>query len=95
MDGYKDYTVHRCRQQDQEDYEKEIEHILQKYWKEFTLTKHKGYYEGDIEDSISAVIIVLHLIFKDLQACIEELKVKLVQRTIGCEIIADVDFRLR
>lgn len=77
------------------EYEREIERILQKYWNGFTLTKHKGYYEGDIEESISAVIIVLQLIFKDLQECIEELKIKLVQKTIGCEITANVDFKLR
>ncbi len=53
------------------EYEREIERILQKYWTGFI--RHKGYYEGDIED----------------------LKVKLVQKTIGCEVIADVDFKLR
>ncbi len=77
------------------DYEQEIERILRKYWTGFTLTRHKGYYEGDIEESISAVIIVLQLVFKDLQECIEELKVKLVQKTIGCEIVVDVNFKFR
>lgn len=78
-----------------EEYEKKIENILKKYWKNFTLTRHKGCYTGEIEDSISAVIIVLQLVFKDLDACIKDLKVSLVQETIGCEIVANVDFKLR
>lgn len=77
-----------------EEYEQKVEKILAKYWDGFTLTKHIGYYEGNVEESISAVIVVLQLIFKDLQDCINELKVKLVQKTIGCEIIVDVDFKL-
>ena len=78
-----------------ESYQRKIEKILQRYWDNFTLTKCTGCYEGHIEDSISAVIIVLNLLFKDLSDCIDELKVTLVQKTIGYEIIADVDFRLR
>lgn len=77
------------------EYERKIEQILSKYWKDFTLTRHRGYYEGQVEESISAVIIMLQLVFKDLDDCISELKVKLVQKTIGCEIIADVDFKLK
>lgn len=78
-----------------EEYEKKIENILKKYWSDFTLIKHKGYYEGRIEDSISAVIMVLQIIFNDLEDCITELKVELKQKTIGCEIIANVDFKLK
>ena len=74
---------------------KKVETILAKYWKGFTLTKHKGRYEGRIEESISAVIFVLQLVFKDLDDCISELKVKLVQDTIGCEIEANIDFKFR
>ncbi len=77
------------------EYEKKIETILAKYWEGFTLTKHKGRYEGKIEESISAVIYVLQLVFKDLDDCISELKVKLVQDTIGCEIEANIDFKFR
>ena len=76
-------------------YEKKIEKILAKYWDGFTLIKHKGFYEGKIEESISAVIVVLQLIFKDLDDCIAELKVKLVQESIGCEITVNVDFKLK
>ena len=78
-----------------EEYQNKIEKILTKYWDNFTLTKHKGCYEGSVEESISAVIMVLQIVFKDLDNCIEELKVKLVQDTIGLEIIADIDFKLR
>lgn len=78
-----------------EGYENKIERILREYWSDFTLTRHRGYYEGNVEESISAVIIVLQLVYKDLLNCIKELKVKLVQNTIGCEIVADVDFKLR
>lgn len=78
-----------------EEYEKKIEEILKKYWKDFTLTRHRGCYKGSVEESISAVIIVLQLVFKDLEDCISELKVKLVQKAIGCEIIAYVDFKLK
>lgn len=78
-----------------EEYEDKIENILRKHWSNFTLTRHRGYYEGNVEESISAVIIVLQLVYKDLLNCIRELKVKLVQNTIGCEIVADVDFKLR
>lgn len=77
------------------EYQHKIESILSKYWDNFTLTKHKGCYEGSVEESISAVIMVLQIIFKDLEDCIEELKVKLVQDTIGLEVVADVDFKLR
>lgn len=78
-----------------EEYEKKIESILSKYWDNFTLTRHKGCYKGKVEDSISAVIIVLQLVFRDLDACITDLKVILVQESVGCEIVANVDFKLR
>lgn len=77
------------------EYEQKIEEILQKYWADFTLIKCRGHYEGSVEDSISAVIMVLQIIFKDLDNCITELKVKLSQKTIGVQIEADVDFKLR
>jgi len=77
------------------EYIKKIESILAKYWDGFTLTKHTGYYEGEVEESISAVIMVLQLVFKNLENCIEELKIKLVQDTIGVEIQADVDFKIK
>lgn len=69
--------------------------ILSEYWEDFTLTKHTGYYEGQVEESISAVIIVLRLVLAKLDDCIKELKVKLVQDTIGCEVEANVDFKLK
>jgi len=77
------------------EYERNIERILSKYWKNFTLTKCKGFYQGEVEESILAVIVVLQLVLQDLHSCIEELKVKLVQETIVCEITADIDFKLR
>lgn len=76
-------------------YISKIEEILSKYWDGFTLTKCKGYYEGEVEESISAVIMALNLVFKDLDDCINELKVELVQDTIGCEVKANVDFKLK
>jgi len=76
-------------------YEKKIEKILSKYWKNFTLTKCRGFYQGEVEESILAIIVVLQLVLQDLHSCIGELKVKLVQETIGCEITANVDFKLR
>ncbi len=76
-------------------YQKKIENILRKYWKNFTLTKHTGCYEGEVEESISAAIIVLTLVFQDLTDCIDDLKVTLVQESIGYEIIANIDFKLR
>jgi len=76
-------------------YEKKIENILAKYWKNFTLIKSRGCYEGQVEDSICAVIIVLQLVFQDLIDCMDELKVELTQEKIGYEITVDVDFRLR
>lgn len=78
-----------------DEYVKKIQKILSKYWGKFTLTKHEGYYEGYIEESISAVIIVLRLIFKELDECVAELKVKLNQETIGVEVEANVDFVLK
>ncbi len=78
-----------------DEYEKKIETIMQKYWNNFTLTRHKGCYEGIVEESISAVIMVLQIIFKDIDDCVDELKVKLVQDTIGVEVTADVDFKLK
>jgi hypothetical protein len=78
-----------------DEYMAKVEQILSKYWKGFTLTKHKGYYEGYIEESLSAVIFVLQLVFKDLENCVNELKVKLVQDSIGVEIEANVDFTLK
>ncbi len=77
------------------EYKAKIEKILSRYWDNFTLTETTGCYKGEIEDSISAIIIVLNLVFKDLEDCIDELKVRLVQETIGVEIIADIDFKLK
>ena len=76
-------------------YIKKAEEILKKYWGGFTLIKHKGYYEGEIEESISVVIVVLQLSLKNLEDCINELKIKLAQRSIGYEIKSDVDFTLK
>jgi len=77
------------------EYEEKIEEILKKYWENFTLTRSKGCYTGTVEDSIQAIIVVLQLVFKELDDCIDELKVKLEQKTIGCEITANVDFKLK
>ena len=76
------------------EYEEKVGKIISKYWDNFTLTRKTGYYEGKVEDSIEAVIIVLKLIFKDLDDCVNELKVKLVQKEIGLEIEVNVDFKL-
>ncbi|MBI4142068.1 hypothetical protein HY484_04035 [Candidatus Woesearchaeota archaeon] len=77
------------------EYEEKIQTTLRKYWDNFTLTKSKGCYKGVIEDSITAVIIVLQLVFKELEDCIGELKVKLEQDTIAFEITANVDFKVK
>lgn len=76
------------------EYEEKVGKIISKYWDNFTLTRKTGYYEGKVEDSIEAVIIVLKLIFKDLDDCVKELKVELVQKEIGLEIEVNVDFKL-
>lgn len=78
-----------------EEYMDKIEKILSKYWDEFTLTQHKGYWEGKVEESISAVMMVLQVVFKDLFNCIDELKVKLVQDKVGYLVEANIDFKLR
>jgi len=77
------------------EYEKKIEEILSNYWKGFTLHKCKGYYEGEVEESIEAVIIVLKLIFRDLENCVSELKIELSQKEIGVEIETDVNFKFK
>lgn len=76
-------------------YKQKIVDVLSKYWKGFTLTEATGSYEGQIEESIEAVIMVLNLVWKDLFDCIDELKVVLVQKEIGYEVIYDVDFKMR
>lgn len=78
-----------------EEYKVKVENILTKYWEGFTLTKCDGYYRGEIEESLEAIIIVLKLVFKDLEDCIHELKVELVQESIGVEITANVEFKLK
>ena len=76
-------------------YIEKIEGILAKYWDGFTLTRHGGCYEGETEESVSAIIFTLQLVFKNLDNCIKELKIKLVQDTIGCEVEANIDFKLK
>ena len=77
------------------EYEEKVEVILRKYWDGFTLKKCKGCYQGVIEESMEAVMITLRLVWKNLHDCVEELKVKLIQDTIGVEITANIDFRLK
>ncbi len=70
--------------------------ILSKYWEGFTLTKNvAGYWEGEIEESLSAVIYVLQLVFKDLDDCVKDLKWELHQDAIAYEIEANVDFKIK
>ena len=77
------------------EYIKKVEDVLSKYWKGFTLTENRGCYEGTIEESITVVIYVLNLVFKDLFKCIDELKIKLIQDEIIYEITTNVDLRKR
>ena len=78
-----------------DEYFKKIESILSRHWDGFTLTKHKGYYKGQVEESVSAVIMVLQLVFEQLDNCVKDLKVELVQETIGIKITSNVDFKLK
>ncbi|MBI2666757.1 hypothetical protein HYX13_04045 [Candidatus Woesearchaeota archaeon] len=78
-----------------EEYKCKVEKILARYWEGFTLKKCDGYYKGEVEESLEAVIIVLKLVFKDLEDCVNDLKVELVQESIGVEIIANVEFKLK
>ncbi|MFA5141673.1 MAG: hypothetical protein WC471_01730 [Candidatus Woesearchaeota archaeon] len=78
-----------------DEYKQKIVDVLKKYWKGFTLSKKTGYYEGQVEESIEAVIMVLNLVFKDLFDCMDELKIKLVQKEILYEVEYDVDFKMR
>jgi len=77
------------------EYEQKIEEILARYWEGFTLSRKRGRYEGNVEESIEAIIYTLQLVLKDLEDCINELKVTLVQEKVGCEITMDVDFKLK
>ena len=78
-----------------EEYKQKVEQILAKYWQGFTLKKCEGYYKGEIEESLEAIIFVLKFVFKDLENCIDDLKVSLVQESIGVEVVVNVRFKLK
>ena len=76
-------------------YENRVIKILLRYWSDFTLSRHTGCYKGTLEDSLTAVIMVLQLVFAKLHMCVDDLKTELEQKTIAIEIQRDVNYELR
>ncbi len=69
--------------------------IIKKYFPSFTMRKSIGCWQGTTEETLEVVMYLLNLIFKDLEDCIDELKVELKQDAVGCEIVHNVDFKTR